>query len=58
MGQPGLMERWKAQELDCFLYAQHDQYVKRDAELQGEEQERKSPQVVGPEKNKITLSVA
>jgi hypothetical protein len=25
--QPGRMERWKAEELDCFLYAQDDSYL-------------------------------
>lgn len=35
-GQPGLMERWRARELDCFLYAQDDQYVRGNSELKQE----------------------
>lgn len=27
--QPPLMSRWRAQSLDCFLYAQDDQYTKK-----------------------------
>jgi hypothetical protein len=55
--QPSRMERWQAQQLDCFLYAQDDQYLKRDSELPAEEQKRKSTRVSGIEKNKVTLSV-